>query len=55
MKKLLTLMLGLAFLVGTGTLTFAQEQKDEQKTEQKKKKKKGGKKAPKKDETKPGA
>ncbi len=44
MKKLMSVMIGLGLLIGTGTL-FAQEQKtDEQKTEKKKGKKKGGKK-----------
>jgi hypothetical protein len=38
MKKLMTLMLGLSFLVGTATL-FAQDSKDAPKTEKKAKKK----------------
>ena len=45
MKKLMTLMLGLSFLVGTASL-FAQEKKEDTKKETKKK---GGKK--KKEET----
>ena len=51
MKKLMTLMLGLAFLSGTVAMSFAQEHPADQKTEKKKGgKKKGGKK--KTDETK---
>jgi len=53
MKKLMTMMLALAFMTGTVAVTFAQDQP--QKTE--KKKKKGGKKkkGEKKDEQKPAA
>ena len=40
MKKLMTALLGLSFLVGTATVTFAQDQKTDTKTEKKKKKKK---------------
>ena len=47
MKKLMTLMLGMMFVLGT-TAVFAQDTKAPEKTE--KKGKKGGKKAPKKDE-----
>ena len=45
MKKLMSVMIGLGLLIGTGTL-FAQEQKTDEtkKTEKKKGKKKGGKK-----------
>ena len=44
MKKLMTMMLGMMFVLGT-TMALAQEQKkDEQKTEKKAGKKKGGKK-----------
>jgi hypothetical protein len=51
MKKLMTLMLGLAFLSTTVALTYAQEKKDETTTTKKKgSKKKGGSK--KTDETK---
>jgi len=46
MKKLMTIMLGLSFLVATVGVTFAQETKKEESTM---KKKKGGKK--KKEET----
>ncbi|HJT89083.1 MAG TPA: hypothetical protein VJ732_14540 [Bryobacteraceae bacterium] len=42
MKRLMTLMLGLSFLVGTVAVTFAQDQGT--KTEKKKGKKKGKKK-----------
>jgi hypothetical protein len=48
MKKLMTLMLGLAFLTGTVTATFAQD------TATKKTKKSKGKKAPKGDTSKSG-
>lgn len=40
MKKLMTVLLGLSFLVGTATVTFAQDQKTDTKSEKKKKKKK---------------
>ncbi len=40
MKKLMTVLLGLSFLVGTATVTFAQDQKTDTKTEKKKKSKK---------------
>lgn len=40
MKKLMTVLLGLSFLVGTATVTFAQDQKTDTKTEKKKKTKK---------------
>jgi hypothetical protein len=39
MKKLMTLMLGLSFLVGTATLFAADDTKDAPKTEKKAKKK----------------
>ncbi len=56
MKKLLTLMLGLAFVIGTSSFAFAQEQpKEEQKTEKKKKKGTKKKKGEKKEEQKPAA
>ena len=50
MKKLMTLMLGLSFLVGTASM-FAQDKPADQKTE-KKAKKKSKKKAAKEDEKK---
>jgi hypothetical protein len=43
MKKLMTLMLGMMFVLGT-TAVFAQDKKDDTKTEKKAGKKKGGKK-----------
>jgi hypothetical protein len=43
MKKLMTLMLGMMFVLGT-TAVFAQDQKEPSKTEKKAGKKKGGKK-----------
>jgi hypothetical protein len=49
MKKLMTLMLGMMFVLGS-TVVFAQDAPKTEKTE--KGKKKGGKKAPKKDDTK---
>ena len=39
MKKLMTVLLGLAFVAGTATMTFAQDKKDDKKTEKKSKKK----------------
>lgn len=44
MKKLMTLMLGLAFLTGTVATAFAQEKQEPTKKEQKKKNKKNKKK-----------
>ena len=44
MKKLMTLMLGMALVLGTATVTFAQDKKDDKKEEKKDGKKKGGKK-----------
>ncbi len=43
MKKLMTLMLGMSLVIGTATVTFAQEKKEDKK-EEKKGGKKGGKK-----------
>ncbi len=40
MKKLMTVLLGLSFLVGTATVTFAQEKTDSTTKKQKKSKKK---------------
>jgi hypothetical protein len=51
MKKLMTLMLGMALVFGT-TAAFAQEKKEETKKEGKKGGKKGGKKDEKKEEKK---
>ncbi len=48
MKKFACLMLGLSLVLGSASLTFAQEKKDDTKTETKKDSKK--KAAPKKDE-----
>ncbi len=39
MKKLMTVLLGLSLVIGTATVTFAQEKKEEKKTEKKSKKK----------------
>lgn len=48
MKKLMTVLLGLSFVIGTATVTFAQEKKDEgTKTEKKSKKKSKKESAPK--------
>lgn len=55
MKRIVALMVGLSFALGTATL-FAQEpQKEEQKTTEKKKKAPKKKKVEKKDEAKPAA
>jgi hypothetical protein len=51
MKKLMTLMLGMMFVLGT-TAVFAQTTPDKSTDSTAKKGKKGGKKAPKKDDTK---
>ena len=40
MKKLMTVLLGLAFVAGTATVTFAQDKKEDTKKEHKKKAKK---------------
>ena len=43
MKKLLSIMIGLSLVIGSGALVFGQEKKDEPKKEdQKKKRKKKG-------------
>ena len=52
MKKLLTLMLGLTLLVGTGVVVFAQDTPKKEETKKSKKAKKGDKKDDKKDEKK---
>lgn len=39
MKKLMTVLLGLSFVIGTATVTFAQEKKEEKKETKKKTKK----------------
>ena len=44
MKKLMSVMLGLAFLVGTGSLAFGQDQPQQPKKEKKAKKAKKAKK-----------
>ncbi len=49
MKKLMTLMLGLALVTGTVAVTFAQEQKKEEEGGKKKGKKKKGGEEPKKE------
>lgn len=43
MKKLMTVLLGLSFVIGTATVTFAQDKKEETKKETKKKTKKAKK------------
>lgn len=39
MKKLMTVLLGLSFVMGTATMTFAQDKKEEKKETKKKAKK----------------
>jgi hypothetical protein len=43
MKKLMTVLLGLSLVIGTATVTFAQDKKDDKKTEKKAKKSKSKK------------
>ncbi len=55
MKRFMTLMLGLTFILATSSFAFAQEQKEEGKIEKSKGKKKAKKKGQKKGEEKPPA
>jgi uncharacterized protein YqhQ len=43
MKKLMTVLLGLSLVIGTATVTFAQDKKEDKKTEKKAKKSKAKK------------